>query len=429
MDTIFALASARGKAGVSVVRVSGPAAVAAADALAWPAPAPRRAAVRKIRVGGTVLDEAVVLRFAAGSSFTGEDVVEFQTHGSTAVVAALLRALGQIVGLRPAEPGEFTRRALENGRMDLSQVEGLSDLLEAETELQRLQAMRLYSGEMSRRVDGWKSALLEAEALVAATIDFADEDVPETGAEHLRQLLGGLLEEVRGELSGMERAERIREGFEVAILGRPNVGKSTLLNALARRDVAITSSVAGTTRDVIEVRLDVGGIPVTLLDTAGVRETGDAVERIGVQRAIERAAAADLRVVLLDPAGWPEGLAEREGDIVVRAMADDGDGTLAGGVSGLTGAGVPALLAEIGSRLAERVAGAGLMGRERHRRALTEAAGSLESLLDALGTWAERPDLVGEHLRRARRALEGLVGRYDVESVLGEVFSRFCIGK
>ncbi|HMO06828.1 MAG TPA: tRNA uridine-5-carboxymethylaminomethyl(34) synthesis GTPase MnmE [Paracoccaceae bacterium] len=429
MDTIFALATARGRSGVAVVRVSGPGAARAAAVLAPPVVEPRRACLRRIVADGVVLDEAVVLRFAAGASFTGEDVVEFQTHGSPAVAAALLRTLAGMPGMRPAEPGEFTRRALENGRMDLSQVEGLSDLLEAETEMQRRQAMRLYTGELAAVVARWRAWLLEAEALVAAAIDFADEDLPLDADGPLRRIVAGLDGELRRELASMGRAERIRDGFEVAILGRPNVGKSTLLNALARREVAITSEVAGTTRDVIEVRLDLGGIPVTMLDMAGLRGTEDPVERIGVARALTRAEAADLRVVLVDDAGWPEGLPMRSDDIVLRAKADVIDGTGRAGVSGRTGAGVPALLAEIEQRLARLVGGAGLMGRARHRHALEGAVGSLESARDALDLWSERPEIAGEHLRGVRRSLESLVGRYDADQVLGEVFARFCIGK
>lgn len=429
MDTIFALASARGRAGVAVVRVSGPGAFRAAEVLAPPLAEMRRAVVRRIVAQGVVLDEALVVRMAAGSSFTGEDSVEFQTHGSPAVVAALLRALGELVGLRPALPGEFTRRALESGRLDLSQVEGLSDLLEAETEVQRRQAIRLYSGELAQRVAEWRGRLLEAEALVAAAIDFADEGLPADAAAPLAGIVAGLAQELRGELAGLAQTERLRDGFEVAILGRPNVGKSTLLNALARREVAITSEVAGTTRDVIEVRLDLGGIPVTVLDTAGLRATRDTVERVGVERAVARAAVADIRVVLVDDEGWPDGLERREDDLVLRAKADSADGCPGSGVSGLTGAGIPALLDEIGARLATRVAGAGVMGRERHRQALIRALGSLESLRDALDHFDERPEVAGEHLRYVRMALEGLVGRHDVERVLGEVFARFCIGK
>ena len=429
MDTIFALASARGKSGVAVVRVSGPRAPAAVEVLAGPLPEARRASLRRLRAGGQVLDEALVLLFPAGASFTGEDVVEVQTHGSPAVVAALLRALAEQPGLRPAEPGEFTRRALENGRLDLSQVEGLSDLLEAETEMQRRQAMRLYSGELADRVADWRRRLLHAEALVAAEIDFADEELGPDVAAPLRGVIAGLEAELRAELCLMQRAERIRDGFEVAILGRPNVGKSTLLNALARRDVAITSEHAGTTRDVIEARLDLGGIPVTFLDMAGLRATADPVERIGVQRALARGGSADIRLVLVDEAGWPEGLDRRADDLVLNAKADGASGRLEDGVSGRTGVGVPALLAEIERRLEPMVAGAGAMGRERHRRALTLAVGSLESALDALDHFSGRPEVVGEHLRQVRGALEGLVGRHDVEQVLGEVFARFCIGK
>lgn len=269
MDTIFALASARGKAGVAVIRISGPRAWDAASALGGPLPEARRASVRKLEWNGEPLDEGLVLTFADGASFTGELAVELHIHGAVATIEAVLRALGGMSGLRMAEPGEFTRRALENGRFDLSQVEGLADLIDAETEAQRKQALKVLSGDVSRQAEAWRRDLIRAAALLEATIDFADEDVPvDVGPEVLR-LVEGVVAELRQAITGYGAAERIRQGFEVAIVGRPNAGKSTLLNALAGREAAITSETAGTTRDVIEVRMDVDGLAVTFLDTAG----------------------------------------------------------------------------------------------------------------------------------------------------------------
>lgn len=417
-DTIFALASARGKAGVAVFRISGPAAVAAVGRLCS---VPESRGVRRL-VWGEVLDEALVLRFAAGASFTGEEVVELQVHGAIAVVKAVSAALLGL-GLRPAEAGEFTRRALENGRLDLAQVEGLADLVEAETEAQRRQALRVFSGAIGVRAEGWRAKLIRAAALIEATIDFADEDVPVDVTPEVVELIDGLLTDLRAEVAGSVVAERVRDGFEVAILGAPNAGKSTLLNALAGREAAITSEVAGTTRDVIEVRMDLGGLAVTLLDTAGLRETEDRVEAIGVARAVERGGRADLRVFLLSEPGEALMMEPMPGDIVVL-----GKGDLRGeGVSGRTGQGVDELVAQVRSELEGRVAGAGVMTRARHRYAMETAVEALETAKNRIkGGGAE---LVAEDMRRAGLALDVLVGRVDVENLLDEIFSSFCIGK
>lgn len=430
MDTIFALASARGRAGVSVIRLSGPAAHEAVQALTrGPLPGSHRAALRRLYDGSEVLDEALVILFEAGRSFTGEPVAELQLHGSVAVVSAVLRVLGDLPGLRLAEAGEFTRRALENGRLDLAQVEGLSDLIEAETEAQRRQALRVFSGHMGQKVQGWRDRLLRAAALLEATIDFVDEDVPVDVAPEVRQIIAGLLADLRAEVAGSAAAERIRDGFEVAIIGAPNAGKSTLLNALAGREAAITSDIAGTTRDVIEVRMELRGLPVTLLDTAGLRETGDRVEAIGVARAMERAERADLRLFLLadpDEALLLQPLPE---DLVVLGKADLRGGTAGLAVSGVTGEGIDALVAEIGARLEKRSAGASTLVRERHRRAALGAIRGLETAEAELWMGAGRIELAAEALRAATRALDSLVGRIGVEDVLGEIFASFCIGK
>jgi len=426
MDTIFALATAQGRAGVAVIRISGPDAVTASARLMSTVPAKR--GLRKLTdTEGALIDEALVLRFDAGKSFTGEDVIELQLHGSPAVVAAMLRLLGDDGALRPAEPGEFTRRALDNGRLDLAQVEGLADLIDAETESQRKQAVRVFSGALGEIADSWRTRLVRAAALLEATIDFVDEDVPVDVVPEVRQLLSGVQQEMMREAAGVQMAERLRDGFEVAIIGAPNVGKSTLLNRLARRDVAITSEIAGTTRDVIEVRLDLGGIPVTLLDTAGLRETDDIVEGLGVARARQRAADADLRVhMLLDEAVPSHDL--DAGDIYVRAKADVAD-TSGLAVSGLTGLGVDELVSLIGSELGRRVSTVGLAMRERHRLALERAVIYLTAVEAGLDAQHGMMDLIAEDLRSAIRAVDSLVGRVDVEQVLDEIFSSFCIGK
>ena len=427
MDTIFALASARGKAGVAVVRLSGPASHSAVGQFCA-LPAVRKAALRRLIWQGDMLDEALVLLFAKGASFTGEDSAELQVHGSSAVVSAILRALGSIDGLRLAEPGEFTRRALENGCLDLTQVEGLADLIDAETESQRRQAQRVMSGALGARVEGWRRDLVRAAALIEATIDFADEEVPVDVTPEVTELVAGLLTALRLEIAGASAAERIRDGFEVAIIGAPNVGKSTLLNALAGREAAITSDVAGTTRDVIEVRMDIGGLAVTLLDTAGLRESEDRVEQIGIGRAIERAQAADLRVFLLGHPDEAPMMAPLPDDIVVLGKADMFAAETAA-VSGKTGQGIDALIAAITSRLERRAASAGLLIRERQRIALERSIVALESVLGSMDRSVLLPELIAAELRAAMRALEALVGRIDVDSLLDEVFSSFCIGK
>ncbi len=428
MDTIFAQTTAHGKAGVAVLRISGPRAWNAASALCGSLPEPRLAALRILKDrSGVRLDEALVLVFAENASFTGERVVELQLHGSVAVVAAVLRELGNMDDLRPAQAGEFTRRALENGRLDLAQVEGLADLIDAETEAQRRQALRVLSGDLGNRAETWRAALIRAAALLEATIDFADEDVPVNVTPEVRSLLDTTRDSLSKEIAGVATAERVRNGFEVAILGAPNVGKSTLLNALAGRDAAITSQYAGTTRDVIEVRMDLGGIPVTLLDTAGLRETEDHVENIGINRARERAELADLRVFLIEDDTLPD-MVPRPNDILLRAKADLLDNK-SGAVSGSTGEGVAELVEMIRSRLSELVADIGVATRERHKISMERAVSSLSRADQALDLGPEHTDIAAEELRSAVRALDALVGRVDVENILDEIFASFCIGK
>ena len=421
MDTIYALASAPGRAGVSVFRISGPAAFAIAGRMMTAVPESR--GVRQIHAAdGRVLDEALVLRFAEGRSFTGEDVVELHLHGSVAVVAAVSQLVAALGG-RLAEAGEFTRRALENGRLDLAQVEGLADLIDAETEAQRRQALTVFSGALGQAAEAWRADLIRAGALIEATIDFVDEDVPVDVYPEVRALLARTAAALKDNIAGARAAERVRQGFEVAIVGRPNVGKSTLLNRLAGRAAAITSEIAGTTRDVIEVRMDLGGLPVTLLDTAGLRDTDDVVESLGVQIAQERAGAADLRVFLVEADDEPP-MRAGPGDIVVMAKMDHGGE----GISGLTGHGIDGLIDRITKILSQRSAGAGLAIRERHRNAMMLALQFLsaaEDLIDRGGP----PDLIAEDLRSATRAVDMIVGRVDVEDLLDEIFRSFCIGK
>lgn len=426
METIFALASARGKAGVAVIRVSGDLAFAAAEALCGALPSPRRAGVRQIRFADQVLDEALVLVFEAGASYTGESSVEFQTHGGSATVRSVLQALSAQPGLRLALPGEFSRRALENGKMDLTQIEGLADLIDAETEAQRRQAMSVMSGDLGRKADAWRQGILRASALLAASIDFSDEDIPEDVLQEALTLLADVQEALARELAGAAAAERIKDGFEVAIVGAPNVGKSTLLNALAGREAAITSDLAGTTRDVIEVRMEIMGLAVTLLDTAGLRVADDQIEQIGIARGLDRAQSADLRIFLLE-ADEDLPIAPQPEDIVLLAKADLRENAQ-GTVSGLTGKGIDDLIGRIGAVLADRVSGSSLVIRERQRHALSvaiESLGSAQQILQGHGL----VELAAADLYRAGAALEMMIGRVGVEDLLEEIFSRFCIGK
>ena len=427
MDTIFALATAPGKAGVAVIRISGPEAFAVGRALAGSVPAPSEARLRRLSDGqGAHLDDALVLTFQAPHSFTGEDVVEFQVHGSPATVKAVLVAISATGLARMAEPGEFTRRALENDRRDRAQVEGLADLSDAETEAQRVQALRVLSGSLGHLVEGWRENLLRAAALLEVTIDFADEEVPVDVTPEVVSLLSPVMEDLSREIAGVNVAERIRDGFEVAILGAPNAGKSTLLNALAGREAAITSDIAGTTRDVIEVRMDLRGLPVTVLDTAGLREAGDEIERIGIDRARARAEAADLRVFLKSAPDEQPNIALLDDDIVLLGKADIHG---IAGISGTTRQGVSALIDQITDTLSHRAARQATATHARHAEAMRAALGALEAGMDEVKAGPDRTELAAEQLRFAIRRLDSLIGRIDVEMVLGELFSRFCLGK
>ncbi len=433
-STIFALSSAPGRAGVAVIRVSGPAARQTLEMMTGRLPEPRFAAFRTIKhpKTGDVLDRAVVVWFAAPKTETGEDIVEFQVHGSRAVITALLSALGEIAGCRLARPGEFARRAFENGKLDLAEIEGLADLIEAETEAQRRQALAQTSGSLSNLYDGWRTRLIEIAALVEAAIDFSDEgDVSASAFNEARKRAETLQKEIAAHLDDGHRGEILREGFRVALLGPPNAGKSSLLNALARREAAIVSAEAGTTRDVIEVRLDLAGLAVIVSDTAGIREASSDVEREGIRRSLAAARDADLVLWLAEnPESIPPLNFSRETSLAIRSKQDlaldsDFDGLA---VSAKTGAGIDQLIAEIAKRASEAVGSATepALTRARHREAL-------ENTLDDIGAFLNGPpgpvELRAEDVRRAAHALGRITGRVDVEDVLDQIFSRFCIGK
>jgi tRNA modification GTPase len=439
-DTIFALSSGALPAAVGVVRISGPQARHCVEALARRLPEPRRASLARLCSPGSdhVLDEALVLWFPGPRSETGEDMAELQLHGGRAVVAAVLRTLGQIPHCRPAEPGEFTRRAFENGRLDLTAVEGLADLIGAETEAQRQLAFRQLKGSLGQRATTWRQRLVEAIALVEAGIDFSDEeDVPDTLLVPALDLARELRADIVAALADDRRGERLRDGLVIAISGPPNAGKSSLLNRIARREAAIVSPYAGTTRDVIEVHLDLDGYPVTLLDTAGIRETSDPVEWEGVRRARERAQSAGLVLWVVDAAqggdaagSAPAWVVRNKIDLVEgEARSDVPEGGRSFAISALTGAGVDELVDALAAHASGVFAGAEatLITRERHRRALEGASAALARAL-AEGP-AGREDIVAEELRLAARDLGRLIGTVDVEDVLDVIFRDFCIGK
>lgn len=432
-DTIFAFASGAGRSAIGVIRLSGPRTRFVLETIARALPPPRKLALRILRDGeGRHLDQALVAWMPGPTSFTGEDQAELHIHGGLAIRAGVIQTLSRIEGCRAAEPGEFTRRAFLNERMDLSGVEGLADLIDAETEAQRRQALRQLEGSLGQSVEAWRERLIGALAWLEAGLDFADEeDVAADLQARAGAVLRGVAQEIGATLKDGARGERLREGFTVVIAGPPNAGKSTLLNALARRDVAIVSPIPGTTRDAIELRCDIGGLPVTFVDTAGLRDTSDPIEHEGVTRAAARMRAADLVLWLRAPdigdsAPPGEGCAPR---IEVAAKADLGrvdDGSLP--VSALTGQGMDALLDRIGhAARSELGSGDALITRERHRIALERCR---EGLVRSCGALVQRQDeLAAEDARLALRALGQITGRVDVEHVLDKIFASFCIGK
>lgn len=454
-DTIIALASGAGRAGVAVVRISGPGALGVLMALGGgPIPQPRRAVVRALHAPGedgpgedVPLDEAVVLFFASPASFTGEDVVELHVHGGPAIISAVLEAALRTRLVRLAEPGEFTRRAFERGRIDLTRAEAIADLVDAETEGQRRQAARIYRGEAARAFEGWRGQLIAAMAALEASVDFPDEsDVSRDIELAALAPLEGLAGELESALASAGRGEAVREGFSIAILGRPNAGKSSLLNRLARREAAIVSPIPGTTRDIVEVRLVLAGFPVWIADTAGLRETADQVEAEGVRRALARAEDADLRIWVLDSASHPDPAGLQPENVSRETAWRPGDLTLLNKIdlaspSAVTGPDVYAISASTGAGLAQvedvltgivrsRLASdeSPLITRTRHRLLVEDSLAHIERALEGarIGVGAE---LVSEDLRLAARSLGRITGSVDVEDLLDRIFSDFCIGK
>lgn len=445
MDTIWAPASGKGVAGVSVIRISGPAVRFVIETMCGSVPLPKQAAFKSIRRrDGEVIDRGLVLFFAGPASFTGEDVGEFQVHGSRAVLAALASELATFSGVRPAEAGEFARRAFFNGKMDLTEIEGLADLLAAETEAQRRQALAQTGGSLRILYEGWRGRLLRARALIEADLDFADEDdVPGSVVDQAMKEIEVLARDIDSHLKGCRRGERLRDGYQIVLLGAPNAGKSSLLNTLARRDVAIVTEEPGTTRDLLEVHLDLGGYPVTIVDTAGLREGGGSIEREGMRRAVDRGEAADLIFWLVAPDGdgevLPDGVSSEASRVWridsksdlgsgARSEVDDGRWSRRFSLSSRSGDGIEALLEHLRFRLESEMSGSGpaVPTRERHEFELVGCRGALREALNAGGYGLE---LSAEWLRRAGDHLGRLTGRIGVEEVLGEIFGSFCVGK
>jgi len=435
-DTIFAPATPAGRGGVAVLRISGPGAGPALQALTGrPLPAPRLATLAELRdpADGTMLDRGLVLWFPGPASYTGEDVVELHLHGGRAVTRGVVEALARLDGLRPAEPGEFTKRAFLAGKLDLTEAEAVADLVDAETRAQRLQALRQLGGELGRLYEGWRSSLMRALAMTEAALDFPDEGLPPDLAAEAERIVADVSAAIAAHLHDAGRGERLREGVHIAILGPVNAGKSSLLNALARRDAAIVSDRPGTTRDVVEVALDLRGFPVVLADTAGLRETEDEVEAEGIRRSHRRAAEADLRLVIreagepvpVDPALGPGPDTIRVVNKIDR-LPDAPSAADEIAISVRTGAGVDRLLDAVADAVERRLTGDGspALTRARHRAALEEARDALARVPSA-----PLPELAAEDLRLALRAVGRITGRVDVEDMLDLLFGSFCIGK
>lgn len=438
-DTIYAVSSGAGRAGIAVVRISGPAATEVVERMAPPMPKPRFAAFRRILhpETGEQLDEAIAIFFAGPRTETGEDMLELQIHGGRAVIGSVLGGLSLIPGCRPAEPGEFSRRAFEAGKIDLTKAEALADLVDAETDAQRRQALSQLGGALTDLYDGWRQEMISALALVEAAIDFSDEpDVASDAFEQARDVGARLSERIKAHLDDGHRGEIVRDGYRIVLAGPPNVGKSSLLNALARRDAAIVSEEAGTTRDVIEVRLDLGGVPVIVSDTAGLREPAGPIEREGIRRTLQTVRGADLMLWLMDARMPARDLPpELDSTPILRVLnkADLGLANVLGpgdiAVSALTGEGLTELtkiLAETAKERIETCVGSPALTQARHRSHLEAALRSLEAFMTGPGSDAE---LRAEDLRQAAASLGRITGRVDAEDVLGAIFGRFCVGK
>ena len=430
-DTIFALSTVPGKAGIAIVRLTGPESLTVVEKLTGSTPAYRKAVLRELRYDGETVDTAIVICSALGSSYTGEEMVEFHIHGSLAIVKSLIEVLGDRLGLRNAEPGEFTKRALENDRLDLTQVEGLSNLLNAQTKAQKNQSLMLLSGRLGGKVSQWRERLLSSISLIEIMIDFSDQDVPRNTVQQVKDIVRVLKIELKLELNGYKKAAIIRDGYDVAIIGKPNVGKSSLLNFLAGTDKAIVSDQEGTTRDIIELSIDLNGYAVKFFDTAGLQDTEDEVEKIGIMKTRKRARDSNIRMFLLNPGDTIDDFKDisKKGDLFFCCKSDIQVYYPYDGISSKTGAGVKGMLEHIEKKLQNHASYSSVLTNERHRVAGKKTLRLMEAAERHLAMDNCQIEIVAEEIRSAIVEIDLLVGKISVEDMLGRIFSSFCIGK
>ncbi len=431
VDTIFALSTVPGKSGIGIIRLSGPNAFLVLKQLSGSTPTLRKAVLRKLWYKEELLDESIIICSCKGKSFTGEDTVEFHLHGSQAVIRKMLSVLGTFESLRPAEAGEFTKQALYNGCLDLSQVEGLADLLNAETESQKKQALTLLSGTLGAKVGRWRKQILKVLSLSEIMIDFSEEDVPKDTKEQIKENIWQILRELKSEVNGYRASQILRTGFNVSIIGKPNTGKSSLMNYLIGSEKSIVSEIPGTTRDVIEASVDIKGTKVNFFDTAGIRASDDVVEKKGIEKALYLAKTADLRIFLLNPGDKLEDFSVKtnKNDLYFTAKSDIHRKQCYKGISSVTGDGIDYLIDRISYQLNNDTSNASLILNERHKIAIAKTILLLESAKSYLKESSFDIEILVEDLRMAMRALDVLIGKVDVEEVLGDIFNSFCIGK
>ena len=430
-ETIFALSTGLGKAGIAIIRMSGTDAFKIAKKLTGVSLIPRVATLCYLRFNHELIDQALVLFFKSGSSYTGENLVEFHIHGGTAVISHLSNILSTSFNVSVANPGEFTRRALENGRLDISQVEGLLDLINSETIEQKKQSLRVFSGQIGQKSAQWRNKILHSLSLAEIMIDFSDEDVPVSTVNEIKLLVNSLVDEFNGELDASKSAVLVRDGFDVTFVGQPNVGKSSLLNYLAGKEKAIVSEQAGTTRDVIELSIDLNGYRVNFYDTAGIHYSEDTLEKIGIDRALRKAATSNMRVFLLNTNDMAEnfGVVIEPSDLIFCSKSDIQQHKDYGGISSTTGDGVDGMLSSISNNITKSNSYSSILTNERHRMIIERTTVLLRLVLEEVAASDVRIEIVAENLRLAIVELDFLVGKINVEDVLGDIFSSFCIGK
>ena len=429
--TVFALSTSSGKAAIAVIRISGPRSFEVVRKLVGSVPAPRTAVLRSLRYKDELIDRALLICFKANSSYTGEDMVEFHIHGSIAVINSLSEVLSVGFNLDVADPGEFTRRALENGCMDLSQVEGLLDLINSETKEQKNQSLRVLSGIIGNKSHSWRTTILSSLALAEVMIDFSEEDVPKSTVSDILMLVKSLIDELMCELQNSNSLELIRDGFDVTIIGKPNVGKSSLLNYLAGTEKAIVSEKSGTTRDIIELGIDLNGFRVNFFDTAGIHESTDEIEVIGIQRARVKALHSNMRVFLISDNDILDdfGVVVKETDIIFSSKSDLGKYCVHPGISSKSGEGVSEMLEHISKSIEKSTSYSGILINKRHKKVIKSTIRYLKLVCLELKSSEVQIEIVAENLRLAIMELDFLVGKINVEDVLGDIFSSFCIGK